>query len=287
MCIDCGSNTCEIRKLGERKCLLHVSSEGHYLLPMSDFNPRNPNWKTLTEDQRLKPKIDSDDVRMFEVRSGVAVGKGSRTRKCTSALISHGLASSPSGGSADPLRARCLRDQFDGDAGGGRVAVGGGCQHDIDAPKASPSRGVEHRQLRQRPKQKSQSNQAAASIPEEEPGQKVKSKKVSTKSKPKQQQLAATTGQLADFPLLGMTKSYDPVFNASWIVHQRMICHKWKALVWMLKVRAAMGLSKMQWRRNPRWLANLYAQELAKLWGHVGVWQSDPGNTGPPLFRAA
>jgi hypothetical protein len=65
MCIDCGSNTCEIRKLGERKCLLHVSSEGHYLLPISDFNPRNPNWKTLTEDQRLKPKIDSDDVRMF------------------------------------------------------------------------------------------------------------------------------------------------------------------------------------------------------------------------------
>ena len=141
MCIDCGSNTCEIRKLGERKCLLHVSSEGHYLLPISDFNPRNPNWKTLTEDQRLKPKIDSDDVRMFEVRSGVAVGKGSRIRKCTSALISHGLASSPSGGSADPLRARCLRDQFDGDAGGGRVAVGGGCQHDIDAPKASQAEG--------------------------------------------------------------------------------------------------------------------------------------------------
>jgi hypothetical protein len=138
------------------------------------------------------------------------------------------------------------------------------------------------------PKQKSQSNQAAASIPEEEPGQKVKSKKVSTKSKPKQQQLAATTGQLADFPLLGMTKSYDPVFNASWIVHQRMICHKWKALVWMLKVRAAMGLSKMQWRRNPRWLANLYAQELAALWGHVGVCvRSVRGNTGPPLFRAA
>ena len=159
MCIDCEANTCEIRRIGERKCPLLVSMEGHYLLRINDFFPRNPTWSMLLEGGR-KPKVDTDDIRMFEIRCGQAVGKGSRSRLRRQALaatafvpgifVDHGDleppscaaespgSSEPAGSHSDPLGSRTQCDLPDscrgaGLGGGGmaRRVDGGRCIHDI------------------------------------------------------------------------------------------------------------------------------------------------------------
>ena len=86
MCIDCESNACEIRRLGERRCALCVSPEGHYLVRINDFFPKNPSWHTLVFEQNKQPKVNCDEVRMFEIRQGTAVGKGSKSRLRRQAL---------------------------------------------------------------------------------------------------------------------------------------------------------------------------------------------------------
>ena len=86
MCIDCESNACEIRRLGEHRCALCVSPEGHYLIRINDFFPRNPSWHVLVHEQQKRPKLDCDEVRMFEIRQGTAVGKGSKSRLRRQAL---------------------------------------------------------------------------------------------------------------------------------------------------------------------------------------------------------
>eukprot|EP00438_Fugacium_kawagutii_P006229 Skav208378 [mRNA] locus=scaffold3508:51885:54965:+ [translate_table: standard] len=129
------------------------------------------------------------------------------------------------------------------------------------------------------PKQTPKSKTAPKTAAAEETNPSSKSKKSSTPSQNRQKQLAATTGQLADFPLLGMTKSHDPVFNASWVFHQRLICHKWKALVWMVRVKEAMDKSKTQWRRNPRWLAGQLLRSslpFGVMWEYVFVPFEEP-----------
>ena len=103
MCIDCESNSCEIRRLGERRCALCVSTEGHYLIRINDFYPRNPSWHVLVHEQSKRPKVECDEVCMFEIRQGTAVGKGSksRLRRQARAALSdlaepnHGLSSKP------------------------------------------------------------------------------------------------------------------------------------------------------------------------------------------------
>lgn len=116
------------------------------------------------------------------------------------------------------------------------------------------------------PQPKSRGQSSSAKETEEPPPL----SKVSTKSKSKAEQRAATTGVLADFPLLGMTKSLDPPMNASWVFHQRVITHKWKTFLLMMRMEEAMVLSRLHWKRNPAWLARLYATELAAMWGHFG-----------------
>ena len=162
MCIDCEANLCEIRRLGERKCTLLVSGEGHYLLRINDFFPRNPSWQTLLEGGR-KPKIDTEDIRIFEIRCGQAVGKGSKSRLRRQALVAtaqvpgscidHGTLEPPPPDSEprallESCSSRDHPDSLGGGIGGQLAAVadpcgcaglgrrglggGGGCIHDLN-----------------------------------------------------------------------------------------------------------------------------------------------------------
>ena len=63
-----------------------VSPEGHYLVRINDFFPKNPSWHTLVFEQNKQPKVNCDEVRMFEIRQGTAVGKGSKSRLRRQAL---------------------------------------------------------------------------------------------------------------------------------------------------------------------------------------------------------
>lgn len=121
----------------------------------------------------------------------------------------------------------------------------------VMTPKAKPKSGT-----RQPPKE----------IPEEELVIPAKGTKPKTKAAMK----AATTGELADFPLPGLTKSWDPPMNCSWIIHQRILVHKWKVFLLQLRMKQATEKSRGTWKRQPAWLARLYATELAAVWGHFG-----------------
>jgi hypothetical protein len=108
----------------------------------------------------------------------------------------------------------------------------------------------------------------------------------STKAADKVKQKAALTGQYADFPTLGMTRSEDVAFNISNVIRARMVTFKWKQLTWMLRARAAFQQSKMTWKHHPRWLAMMLSKDVASLWGHLGcTTKSLRGVAGPPLFR--
>ena len=134
------------------------------------------------------------------------------------------------------------------------------------------------RKVAAKPKPKAK---AAAGYPTED-----KPTKYTSKTRSKADQQAATTGELAPFPLIGMTKSWDPCMNASWVFHQRMVTHKWKVLVLQLRFREAMEAHGMHWKRHPRWLSGLFATELAAVWGHVGSCvKTIRGPKGPPMFR--
>lgn len=110
--------------------------------------------------------------------------------------------------------------------------------------------------------------------------------KVSTKTISKKEQLMAITGLNAEFPTLGMTLSADPVLNMSWTIHGRLLVHKWKQMVWMLRARAAVTAEGRQYRRHPRWLAMMFAREVAALWGHLGgATRTLQGPRGPPLMK--
>ena len=148
--------------------------------------------------------------------------------------------------------------------------------------RAQPSTQEEPRLLQAKPK--ARVPKAMGYPPEEEVPPPLA--KVSTKSTKKAEQLAATTGERADFPVLGMTKSWDPPMNTSWVLHQRLITHKWKVMVWLLRIRQACMNSRVPWKRNPRWLANLFATEMAAIWGHLGSCvKSLRGPKGPVMFR--
>ena len=103
------------------------------------------------------------------------------------------------------------------------------------------------------------------------------------KAAPKRKQKAAVTGQLADFPTLGMLRSHDVVCNMAWELHGRLVTFKWKQFLWGLRALAALGL---RWRRHPRWLSNMFATEVASIWGHLGAaTQALRGRDGPAMFR--
>jgi hypothetical protein len=80
------------------------------------------------------------------------------------------------------------------------------------------------------------------------------------------------TGVNADFPSLGEAWSHDPVFNILGSTRSRLMALKWKLLVWMLRVRAAVLIEfpRARWKRNPRWLAMMAGTAMGSLWGHLG-----------------
>ena len=80
------------------------------------------------------------------------------------------------------------------------------------------------------------------------------------------------TGANSDFPTLGLTRSHDPVFNMGFVIHGRLVTHKWKQLVWQLRGRAALAVDQHRpWKRPVRWLAALHGTETSAMWGHLGV----------------
>ena len=94
---------------------------------------------------------------------------------------------------------------------------------------------------------------------------------------------AALTGSEAPFPILGLLRSHDPVLSTAWELHGRLVVFKWKQLLWGLRARRALGKA---WRRNCRWNANMFARELASLWGVFGaVTQYVKTEKGRPMFK--
>ena len=99
-------------------------------------------------------------------------------------------------------------------------------------------------------------------------------------------QHARLTGAQAPFPLLGFRRSRDPVLNMAWELHARLVVHKWKQLVWMLRVRLVFERSRIEWRRPPRWLSSMLAREVGSMWGQLGAArQYVASDKGPPLMR--
>ncbi len=69
-------------------------------------------------------------------------------------------------------------------------------------------------------------------------------------------------------------------------LHARVVCHKWKQFVWMLRMRRAHALEHLKMNSPCRWLAHMQGQDLAAIWGHTGAASREiKGPKGPPLFR--
>ena len=117
----------------------------------------------------------------------------------------------------------------------------------------------------------------------EYPTEREARKVASRPAAPKRQAYAALTGSEAPFPILGLLRSHDPVLSTAWELHGRLVVFKWKQLLWGLRARRALGKT---WRRNCRWNANMFARELASLWGVFGAaTRYVRADKGPPLFK--
>ena len=103
----------------------------------------------------------------------------------------------------------------------------------------------------------------------------------------KREQRKALTGIVADWPTLGLDRSLDVPMNIALVLHGRLVTHKWKSFVWMARMKEARMKEGLPFKRSPRWLSMLLADELASIWGHVGsaVRELRNHNKGPPLFR--
>lgn len=76
------------------------------------------------------------------------------------------------------------------------------------------------------------------------------------------------------------------MLNMAWELHGRLVVHKWKQIVWMLRARAVFERSRIEWRRHPRWLASMAGRELASIWGQTGAAaQYMNSKNGPPLMK--
>ena len=96
------------------------------------------------------------------------------------------------------------------------------------------------------------------------------------------------TGLNADFATLSLNRSSDVVENTKLTLMAHLTTFQWKKFTWMLRAREAFYLERMRWKRNPKWLANMYGKELAWIWGHIGNARraiTQPKNI--PLFNAS
>ena len=106
------------------------------------------------------------------------------------------------------------------------------------------------------------------------------------KKAPARSETAALTGHLAPFSTLSCRRSHDPVLSAAWELHGRLVTFKWKQFLWMLRVYEGMWQEGRRWRRNPRWLALMFARETASIYGHLGASVKYlQGLQSPALFK--
>ncbi|CAE7529229.1 unnamed protein product [Symbiodinium natans] len=92
------------------------------------------------------------------------------------------------------------------------------------------------------------------------------------KGAPKKQH--ALTDHSAPFPTMSSKFSDDLPINIMISLQSQLFTFKWKTLVWMLRVRAAVRAEmghRVQWKRNPRWLMLLLGKQMGSLWGHIGA----------------
>ena len=147
------------------------------------------------------------------------------------------------------------------------IETDAGDPHEVEAPPWHRARG--------RPRTAPAAAPAAAPQPRTRPA-------AEPRGLTRRQRQQTMTGDLADFPTLGCHSSQDVVVNTAMVLTSRLITFKWKMMVWLVRVRPLM----QQYRRPVRWLANLYANELASIWGHLGrCTQHLRGRDGPPMFR--
>ena len=84
--------------------------------------------------------------------------------------------------------------------------------------------------------------------------------------------------------MFGGQRAADVVENCSLVLRTRLKVFQWKKLVWQVRARLAISHYRV-WRKNPRWLALMFAKEMAALWGTVGsATQLLRGTVGPQLF---
>lgn len=128
---------------------------------------------------------------------------------------------------------------------------------------------------------------AAADGPNPGAGQRSGTPREGQKSaKSKSQQNAATTGANADFPILGMTLSHEPASHAILMFKSRLNVWKWKKFTWLVRAAVTYRHFGRPWKRNCRWLANMYGAEMAARWGHLGACVRQlRGTAGPPLMK--
>ena len=92
------------------------------------------------------------------------------------------------------------------------------------------------------------------------------------------------TGASNETAMFGGQRAADVVENCSLVLRTRLKVFQWKKLVWQVRARLAISHYRV-WRKNPRWLALMFAKEMAALWGTVGsAAQLLRGTVGPQLF---
>ena len=70
------------------------------------------------------------------------------------------------------------------------------------------------------------------------------------------------------------------------LLNERLTVWQWKKFVQMIKAKSLCASIGRPWRRPARWLANMYAAEMAAIWGHLGGATKElRGPRGPPLMK--
>ena len=65
--------------------------------------------------------------------------------------------------------------------------------------------------------------------------------------------------------------SDDPTMNLMISLKSQTLTFKWKMLLLLLRIKAAVETEKKKWRRNPRWIMWMQGNHIAALWGHLGA----------------
>ena len=87
----------------------------------------------------------------------------------------------------------------------------------------------------------------------------------------KQKRQLKVTGGLADWSTLSSQRSHDPTMNMCYTLHARLVTHKWKVFLLMLRGRQAQQAESRVWKRPVRWLGMILGTEVSKIFGHLGV----------------